>query len=49
LAPNTLDVVRRRFSGIELEAEDREDLRAMGRVFGEELPSGLVLETPPTV
>ncbi len=47
LPPNTLDLVRARFPGIDLEGEDREDLRAMGRVFGEELPSGLVLQQPP--
>jgi molecular chaperone DnaK (HSP70) len=47
LPPNTLDLVRSRFPDIDLEGEDREDLRAMGRVFGEELPSGLVLQSPP--
>jgi hypothetical protein len=48
LAPGSLDVIRRRYPDVDLEAEDRDDLRAMGRVFGEELPSGLVLESPPT-
>jgi molecular chaperone DnaK (HSP70) len=44
--PVTLDLVRRRFPELDLETEDREDLRAMGRVFGEELPSGLILGDP---
>ncbi len=44
LPPNTLDLVRRKFPNADLEGEDRDDLRAMGRVFGEELPAGLVLE-----
>jgi hypothetical protein len=48
LAPATLELVRRRLPDLDLEAEDRDDLRAMGRVFGEELPSGLVLQSPPT-
>jgi molecular chaperone DnaK (HSP70) len=43
VSPQTLDLARRRFAGIELETDDESDLRAMGRVFGEELPSGLVL------
>ncbi len=46
LAPATLELVRRRLPDLDLEAEDRDDLRAMGRVFGEELPSGLVLQPP---
>jgi hypothetical protein len=49
LAPSALDLIRRRRPEIDLETEDREDLRAMGRVFGEELPSGLVFQSPPTV
>ena len=48
LAPATLDLVRRRFPELDLEADDRDDLRALGRVFGEELPSGLVVQAPPT-
>ena len=43
LAPQARELVRRRFPDINLEGEDQGDLRAMGRVFGEELPSGLVL------
>ncbi len=47
LPPHTLEAVRRRFPDADLEQEHRDDLRAMGRVFGEDLPSGLVLaETP---
>ena len=39
----TLDVVRRAFPGIELDAEPSGDLAAaMNKIFGEELPSGLV-------
>jgi molecular chaperone DnaK (HSP70) len=48
LPPDTLDLVRRRYPEIDLESEDRDDLRAMGRVFGEELPSGLILQATPT-
>ncbi len=46
LPPVTLDLVRRRFPQIDLEAENRGDLRAMARIFGEDLPSGLVLQPP---
>lgn len=49
LPPNTLDLVRRRYPDLDLESENRGDLSAMGRVFGEELPSGLVLQPTPTV
>jgi len=49
LPPQSLDVVRARFSTIDLEGEDDQDPRAMGRVFGEELPSGLILGTGSTV
>ncbi len=42
LAPPTLDVVRRAFPDLDLDAAPRGDLAAMGRIFGEELPSGLV-------
>ncbi|HLJ16305.1 MAG TPA: Hsp70 family protein [Bryobacteraceae bacterium] len=48
LAPATLDLVRRAFPGLDLEAEASQDLTALGRVFGEELPSGLVLESAAT-
>ncbi len=44
LPPSVLELVRRKFPQADLEGESRDDLRAMGRVFGEELPSGLVLE-----
>jgi hypothetical protein len=43
LAPPTLDLVRRTFPSIDLDAEPHENLAAMGKVFGEELPAGLVL------
>jgi hypothetical protein len=42
LPPHTLDLVRRAFPDLNLEAEPAGDLAAMGRIFGEELPSGLV-------
>jgi DNA-K related protein/Hsp70 protein len=42
LSPATLDLVRRAFPDLNLDSAPREDLAAMGRIFGEELPSGLV-------
>jgi hypothetical protein len=42
LPPHTLEAVRRAFPGIDLDAEPSGDLAAMGKIFGEELPSGLV-------
>jgi DNA-K related protein/Hsp70 protein len=42
LNPATLELVRRSFPDLDLEAAARDDLAAMGRIFGEELPSGLV-------
>jgi molecular chaperone DnaK (HSP70) len=52
LAPQTIELVRRRFPQINLEAEEQDSLRALERIFGEELPAGLVLaetaETRPT-
>jgi hypothetical protein len=38
----TLDLVRRTFPDVDLEAEPADQLAAMGKVFGEELPAGLV-------
>jgi hypothetical protein len=38
----SLNLARRAFPELNLEAEDSADLRALGRIFGEELPSGLV-------
>ncbi len=46
LPPHTLDAVRRAFPGIDLDAEPSGDLAAMGKIFGEELPSGLVFAAP---
>jgi molecular chaperone DnaK (HSP70) len=43
LAPQTMELVRRRFPHINLEAEEQDNLRALERIFGEELPAGLVL------
>ncbi len=37
-----LDLVRQAFPDLDLDAEPEESLAAMGRVFGEELPEGLV-------
>jgi hypothetical protein len=42
LSPATLELVRRAFPELDLEAAPREDLATMGKIFGEELPSGLV-------
>jgi len=42
LPPHTLETVRRTFPDLNLEAEPTGDLAAMGKIFGEELPSGLV-------
>lgn len=42
LPPHTLETVRRAFPHLNLEAEPTGDLAAMGKIFGEELPSGLV-------
>ena len=39
---HTLETVRRAFPHLNLEAEPTGDLAAMGQIFGEELPSGLV-------
>jgi hypothetical protein len=38
----TLDLVRRAFPGLDLDAEPTGDIAAMNKIFGEELPSGLV-------
>jgi len=38
----TLDLVRRAFPGLDLDREPSGDLAAMNKIFGEELPSGLV-------
>ena len=43
LAPAALDTVRRAFPDLDLEADDSSDLRHMAKMFGEELPAGLVL------
>jgi hypothetical protein len=43
LPPVTLELVRRAFPEIDPEAEEQPDLAALGRVFGEELPAGLVI------
>jgi len=42
LSPAALDQVRRAFPGVDLDAEPQDHLAAMGKVFGEELPAGLV-------
>ena len=44
LPPPTLDLVRRAFPDLDLEAAPQQDLAAMGKIFGEELPSGLVFQ-----
>src|ERR1700681_3663391 len=42
LPPHILETVRRALPDLNLEAEPIGDLAAMGKIFGEELPSGLV-------
>lgn len=42
LATPTIEVVRRRFPDLVLDGDSDEDLGAMGRIFGEDLPAGLV-------
>jgi hypothetical protein len=42
LPPQTVDLVRRAFPDFDPDAEAGENLAAMGKVFGEELPAGLV-------
>ena len=42
LPGSTLSVIRRSFPDVELDREPQDNLAAMGRIFGEELPSGLV-------
>jgi molecular chaperone DnaK (HSP70) len=42
LPPATLSVVRRAFPDLELDRDPSDNLAAMGRIFGEDLPSGLV-------
>jgi len=42
LPSSTLSVVRRTFPDLELDRDPQDHLAAMGRIFGEDLPSGLV-------
>jgi hypothetical protein len=49
VSPATLDVVRRAFPELNLDSAPRADLAAMGRIFGEELPSGLVFNADSTL
>jgi molecular chaperone DnaK (HSP70) len=42
LSSHTLDMVRRAFPELDLDHEPQDQLAQMGKVFGEELPSGLV-------
>jgi molecular chaperone DnaK (HSP70) len=42
LPPATLDTVRRAFPDLDLDHEPHDQLAQAGRVFGEELPSGLI-------
>jgi molecular chaperone DnaK (HSP70) len=46
LSPASLSLVRRAFPDLDLEHEAQDQLAAMGRVFGEELPAGLVFQEP---
>ncbi len=45
LPSQTLAMVRRTFPDLDLDVDPQENLAVMGRIFGEELPSGLVFET----
>src|SRR5262249_37754453 len=42
---HTSELVRRAYPDLDLEQQPQHDLARMGRIFGEELPSGLVFET----
>jgi len=42
LPPPSLELVRRAFPDLDLDHEPHDNLAAMGRIFGEELPSGLL-------
>jgi hypothetical protein len=42
LPGSTLSVIRRTFPDLQLDREPQDHLAAMGRIFGEDLPSGLV-------
>ena len=44
LAPHTMDLVRRTFPEVDLENTSGDSLTAMGKIFGEELPSGLLFQ-----
>jgi molecular chaperone DnaK (HSP70) len=46
---STLDAVRSKFPGADLESEPADQLAAMGKVFGEELPAGLVFVGQPVL
>ncbi len=43
LPPATVDLARKAWPDVDFEADESTDLRSMGRIFGEELPSGLVM------
>jgi DNA-K related protein/Hsp70 protein len=47
LPPPALDLVRRAFPDLDLEGVPQHDLASMGKIFGEELPSGLVFHESP--
>ena len=47
VSASTLDAVRRTFPDADLESEPADQLAAMGKVFGEELPAGLVFVGQP--
>ena len=42
LPPTTLSAVRRNFPDLDLDRDPSDNLAAMGRIFGEDLPAGLV-------
>ncbi len=49
MSASTLDGVRRMFPEADLESEPADQLAAMGKVFGEELPAGLVFVGQPVL
>jgi hypothetical protein len=48
LSPQAIESIRRTFPDLDLDADDSTDMRQMGKIFGEELPAGLVRQTPPS-
>jgi hypothetical protein len=45
LSPQTMDLARRAFPEIDPDSDSSDNLAAMGKIFGEELPSGLIFQS----